>query len=232
MEVDRSRWFAPRLFMGLVVVTLGVLALLDNLDIVEVDHPMRLWPLIFVAIGLARMLRPSGAPGRFGGFLFFFVGTWILLRNLDVVPISLFQFWPVILLLIGGRLVWGAMTRPEPSMVQGSDSSSQVNSFAMLSGAEHQSNAPDFRGGDATAILGSCKIDLRQAGIKSGEAVIETFALWGGIEIVVPPEWTVVNMGTPILGAFEDKTRPPQLSSGPRLVIKGVVIMGGVEIKN
>ena len=60
MEVDRSRWFAPRLFMGLVVVTLGVLALLDNLGIVEVDHPMRLWPLVFVAIGAT-----ASAIGRF-----------------------------------------------------------------------------------------------------------------------------------------------------------------------
>jgi hypothetical protein len=56
--------------------------------------------------------------------------------------------------------------------------------------------------------------------------------MWGGIEILVPPEWSVVSMGTPILGAFEDKTRPPQQAGGPRLVVKGVVIMGGVEIKN
>lgn len=231
MEVDRSRWFAPRLFLGLVVVTLGFIALFDNLGFIEVDHAWRYWPLLLVALGLARMLRPAGAPGRFAGFLFFFLGVWILLRNIDVIPYSLFHFWPVIVVLIGARLVWGAVTRQAPRG-PGADASSQLSAFAMLSGAEHQSNASDFRGGDATAILGGCKIDLRQAAIKGGEAVIDTFALWGGIEILVPPEWSVVSMGTPILGAFEDKTRPPQQAAGPRLVIKGIVIMGGVEIKN
>jgi len=230
MEVDKSRWFAPRLFLGLVVVTLGLIALLDNLGIVDVDSPWRYWPLALVALGLARLLRPAGSPGRFAGFLFLFVGVWILLRNMGVLPYSLFHFWPVIVVLIGARLVWGAVTRQVPQG-PGADASSQLSAFAMLGGAEHQSSAPDFRGGDATAILGGCKIDLRHAAIKSGEAVIDTFALWGGIEIFVPPEWSVVSMGTPILGAFEDKTRPPQ-QPGPRLVIKGVVIMGGVEIKN
>jgi hypothetical protein len=137
----------------------------------------------------------------------------------------------VVVVLIGARLVWGAVTRQVPDG-PGADASSQLHGFAMLGGAEHQSNSGDFRGGDASAILGACKLDLRQASIKSGEAVLDTFALWGGIEIIVPPEWGVVLQGTPILGSYEDKTRPPQQPNGPRLVIKGVVLMGGVEIKN
>lgn len=232
MEVDRSRWFAPRLFMGLVVITLGLLALLDNLGVIDVADPWRFWPLALVALGLSRLLRPAGARGRFAGFLFLFAGGWILLRNLDVVHFSLIRFWPVFVVLLGARLVWGAVTRQEGCGAGAAEASSQLHSFAMLGGAEHQSNAADFRGGDATAILGGCKLDLRQATIKSGEAVLDTFAMWGGIEIIVPPEWNVVIQGTPILGAYEDKRRAPQQASGPRLVVKGVVLMGGVEIKN
>jgi hypothetical protein len=37
---------------------------------------------------------------------------------------------------------------------------------------------------------------------------------------------------TPILGGFEDKTRPPHEVSTQRLVIRGIVMMGGVEVKN
>jgi len=231
MEVDRSRWFAPRLFMGMVVITLGLLALLDNLGVIDVADPWRFWPLALVALGLSRLLRPAGARGRFAGILFVFAGVWMLLGSLDVVHVRLIHLWPVVVVLIGARLVWGAVTRQAPDG-PGTDASSQLHGFAMLGGADHQSNSGDFRGGDATAILGGCKLDLRQATIKSGEAVLDTFAMWGGIEIIVPPEWSVVLQGTPILGSYEDKTRPPQQANGPRLVIKGVVLMGGVEIKN
>jgi len=231
MEHDRSKWLAPRLFLGLVVITLGLIALLDNLGIMQVEDPFRFWPLALVALGLARMLRPAGSPGRWSGTLFLLVGMWILLHNLHLIPWSLFDFWPILIVLIGLRLVWGATSRhalPAPA----AESAPQLSAFAMLGGAEHRISSPDFKGGDATAILGGCKIDLRQAVIKDGQAVIDTFALWGGIEILVPPEWSLVSLGTPILGAFEDKTRPAQPATGPRLVIKGVAIMGGVEIKN
>ena len=229
---SRSRWFAPRLFFGLVVITLGLIALLDNLGVIDVRDPFRFWPLGLIALGFARLLRPAGSPGRWTGGLLVVVGGWILLHNLNVIAWSLFAFWPILLVLVGARLVWGAASRHTERGLAATDTAPQLSAFAMLGGAEHKVSSPDFKGGDATAVLGGCKLDLRQAVIKDGQAVIDVFALWGGIEIIVPQDWSLVSLGTPILGAFEDKTRPPQGTTGPRLIIKGVAIMGGVEIKN
>jgi predicted membrane protein len=97
---------------------------------------------------------------------------------------------------------------------------------------EQRPKSQDFQGGDATSLLGGCKIDLRQAAIKREEAILDVFALWGGIEVIVPRNWSVVIQGTPILGAFADKTDSSKEEGGPRLIIRGAVIMGGVEIKN
>jgi hypothetical protein len=36
----------------------------------------------------------------------------------------------------------------------------------------------------------------------------------------------------PLMGAYEDKTRPSSAAVTRRLVVRGVVVMGGVEIKN
>jgi len=232
MEPMTATRNAPRLFVGMVVIALGALALLDNLGVIEFGDIWSLWPLLLVAFGLARMLRPAGQPGRWMGGLFFLFGAWLIFQNLGLAPVRLgIVFWPLLIVLLGVRLVWGAVAR---GALQGppTEGSARLSAFAMLGGAEHKSNAADFQGGDATAILGGCKIDLRQAAVKTGPAVLDVFAMWGGIEIIVPADWGVVVQGTPIMGAFEDKTTPPREGAGARLIIKGVVIMGGVEIKN
>ena len=55
--------------------------------------------------------------------------------------------------------------------------------------------------------------------------------MWGGIEIRVPPDWTVISRVDPILGGYEDKTTPPKDDS-KRFVVRGSVVMGGIEVKN
>ena len=229
-EAGNTSRNASRLFAGLVVIALGAIALLDNFNIVRIGNVWRLWPLILIAVGLAKLLRPRGSPGRFAGTLLSIAGLWLLLENLGVWPYSLGDLWPLFVVAVGCFLVWGGLGHkiagPPP------DAGSRISSFSILGGTEHKSKSGDFQGGDATAILGGCKVDLRQAVIKSGEVVLDVFALWGGVEVYVPREWEVVIKGSPILGAFEDKTDSSRGDGGPRLVIRGAAIMGGVEIKN
>ena len=64
--------------------------------------------------------------------------------------------------------------------------------MAVLGGGSRGNNSRSFQGGELTAVLGGCDIDLRQAAI-DGEAVIDVFAICGGIEIRVPEDWTIVG---------------------------------------
>jgi hypothetical protein len=107
-----------------------------------------------------------------------------------------------------------------------------VSALALLGGTGRRCVSKEFRGGDATAIMGGCTIDLRDAAITRPPAILETFAWWGGIEIKVPPEWTVVTEGTAILGAYEDKTQHRPAATDQTLIVRGVVIMGGVGVSN
>ena len=138
--------------------------------------------------------------------------------------------WPALLVAFGVFLVWqGAST---PRRRTSNASNDLISAIAVLGGVSRGNNSPAFRGGELTAVMGGCELDLRHAAI-DGEAVIDVFALWGGIEIRVPEDWTVVSRVTPILGGVEDKTRPPQAAaSRHRLVLRGFVVMAGVEIKN
>ena len=221
---------ASRLFAGLVILALGTLALLSNFGMVRIFNVWRLWPLILVAVGLAKLLQPRGAHGRFPGGVFLAIGLWLLLQNLGVWPYSLGDLWPLLVVALGAFLVWGAFGRRREEVP--ANDPSRISSFSLLGGAEHRNKSQDFRGGDAFAMLGGCKLDLRQAAMKDGEAVLDVFAMWGGIEILIPREWHVVIQGAPILGSFEDKTDVTGSEAGPRLVVRGAVVMGGVEIKN
>jgi predicted membrane protein len=79
--------------------------------------------------------------------------------------------------------------------------------------------------------MGASEIDLRKASIEGAEVVLDTFAVWGGIEIRVPTDWTVESRGVAVMGAFEDSSRRPD-DGRKKLIITGYAVMGGVEVKN
>lgn len=114
---------------------------------------------------------------------------------------------------------------------QGRTSDTMVNLFVVMGGVTRRPVTNDFRGGTAVAIMGGCKIDLRNAAIAQSDAVIDVLAFWGGIEIRVPDGWTVVPQVFPFMGGFDDRTTP-SASPGPRLIVRGLAFMGGVEVKH
>ena len=82
-----------------------------------------------------------------------------------------------------------------------------------------------------TAVMGGVEIDMRHCTATGGESVIDVFAMWGGISIRVPHDWQVVSEANAVLGGVEDNAAHVQ-PFRHRLVIKGLVLMGGVEVKS
>jgi predicted membrane protein len=78
--------------------------------------------------------------------------------------------------------------------------------------------------------MGGVELDLRSAGTGGQEAIIDVFVWWGGVEITVPPDWAVSNQVVAIMGGADDKSTGTQ-DARNRLVVRGFVVMGGVEIK-
>jgi predicted membrane protein len=110
----------------------------------------------------------------------------------------------------------------------------RLDEFAMLGGGDRVVSSKDFRGGEVVAIMGGFEIDLRGADIAGDTATIDVFTLWGGVDFKIPEDWEVVVRGTPIMGVFTNSARPAKETgeARKRLVITGLAIMGGVEIKN
>lgn len=225
-----TRGITPQLIIGLLLLMSGGALLLDNFGVLDAWYIIRLWPLALILMGVAIFLQAERPAGRLAGGFWTFIGTWLLLGNLRVLRLDLFDLWPVPLVLIGTYLIWQAIQGP--TVPRGRDTESVFSALAMMSGVNRKVTAADFRGGEVTALLGGCKIDLRDATIASGEAVIDVFAFWGGIELLVPEGWSVVNRIVPVLGGADDRTRPPTDPSPSRLVLRGMCVMGGVEVKH
>jgi predicted membrane protein len=228
-DIDRGVRFTPQLLIGLIIIAIGVLFTLDNLRVIDARPYLRYWPAALILIGILKIWQARGGGGAFGGLLFVVAGAWLLLETFRVVAVNLFELWPLLLVLFGASLVWRGLRRGRDGA--GADGHSTISALAVLGGVHRGNNSRAFRGGDLTAIMGGCEIDLRQAAI-DGEAEIEVFAMWGGIEIKVPEDWTVASRVVPILGGFEDKTRPQRGAATHRLLVRGVAIMGGIEVKN
>jgi len=227
---DRPRVTVQALF-GLMVITVGVLFTLDNLEIIDARDYLQYWPAGLVAIGLLKLYQAArSGRGWFGGLVFVSIGAWMLIEQIVYFRIDTREVMPLFLVFLGGYMVWrgfGGRGRGRAT-----DDESDFSALAIMGGVIRRSNAQHFRGADLTAVMGGCEIDLRQASIApGGEAVIDIFAFWGGIDIKVPDDWTVVSRVIPIMGGIEDKTHAPAVAD-KRLVIRGLLVMGGCAVKN
>jgi predicted membrane protein len=228
---------STQVVLGLLVVGLGVLFLLDNLNIIYLHHVLSFWPLAFIAAGLVALGGDGPRSGRVTGVVLIGIGIAMTLHRLGYVFISWRTVWPLLMIALGALILYRTVggrrfihVHTGPVTKDHATADNVVDITAILGGFERRLGTPDFRGGEITAIMGGCALDLREASIMK-EAVINVFAIWGGITIKVPPDWTVVLHGTPVMGGFTEKTaRPPDDSK--RLVVTGYALMGGVEVRN
>jgi hypothetical protein len=220
-----------RLLFGLLVIALGVLFMLDNLGIARAGDILRWWPALFVVYGVARITGWGCRVHLASGVFFTVLGSWMLLHTFHLVRLGILDLWPLVLILLGASMVTGTLQRARSSP-GGQDSSPSLNALALLSGVQRKVVAQDFRGGDVTAIMGGHEIDLRPARMAEGQAVLDLFVWWGGVELRVPEDWRVSVEAHPIMGAVVDETRAPIGEARGVLVLRGLVVMGGVEVKN
>src|SRR5262245_21190312 len=114
---DTGFRFTPQLFVGIIVIVVGVLMTLDNLQVLDGGRYLRFWPTALIVLGLIKVLNSrDGMGGSFGGFLFVVIGTWLLLEQTALVSVSFWEIWPALLVLFGLFLVWRGVSGPRPQL--------------------------------------------------------------------------------------------------------------------
>jgi len=220
-----------RVIFGIVVIALGIVFLLDELDFVDAEDVLGYWPALTFGWGAMLMTGLCCRRNLPAGLLVSFFSGWLLLLRLDVVRRDPWDLWPLVLIVLGATMVFTALRRP-PTVAALEGGAATLRAFALWSGSERKIVTEDFRGGEVTAIMGGHEIDLRPAKMPGGTAVIDLFVWWGGVELQVPTDWKVTNEALALLGGVTDTTRAPEGEIKGHLVVRGLVVMGGVEMRN
>jgi hypothetical protein len=142
------------------------------------------------------------------------------------VRFSIFDLWPVALILAGLAILAHAFGFRAPMIAAGSDSTM----LCVLGVRKEKVTSRNYRGGRIIAFMGGCELDLTNADMENGPAELEIVAIWGGVEIKVPEGWEVTGNVLPVMGGADIRTKAAP--GGRKLIVNGVVMMAGVDIKS
>ncbi|QBQ39626.1 hypothetical protein E1742_25825 [Pseudoduganella plicata] len=225
--------------VGIAVIAIGVLFLFDNLGWLHLDMGTQFWPIVLIAAGVLKITQSRSRHGNTVGGLLLLFGAIMLLKGLGLLSIGWNVLAPLLMIGAGVALVLRSASRESRrdkagvppadahAMHAGQDT---VNLTTVLGAYRRRVTARFFAGGDITVIMAGCDLDLRQTSI-DGIAILNVFALMGGINIKVPLDWAVEMEGLPLVAGFQDFTVHPK-DGGKRLVVRGSVVMGGLEVRN
>ena len=215
-----------------VLILVGVLFLLANLDVFDMDigsFAATWWPSLLILFGLWQLLANRGV-GLLGPGILIILGVVFQVITLGWAGWEV--LWPLIIIAIGVLILFhgGPLRRRAPQAATGDDT---VNLHTMFGGIERRITSQRFRGGKVTAIFGGIELDLREAQL-ADDATLNATVLFGGLELRVPESWNVQVHGSPLFGAIEDPkgARSTQgQRSDPTLYLYASVTFGGLEIK-
>lgn len=134
----------------------------------------------------------------------------------------------LILGLFGGFMAAAAAVKHAiPS--RGDAESDEVALMAVFDGTELRSEAKAFRGGSMVAWYGGVDADLREATL-APDARLSMTALFGGIQLVVPPEWRIEPDIRAVAGGYDVSGKDPDDPDAPVLRLEGRAFCGGIAV--
>lgn len=215
--------------LGGAVILVGIALLLSTTGVYDTGSLLQYLPSLFVFVGLYALVV-SRFENLFGPVLVMIVAGTVQVVTLGVVEgATLWQFWPLLVVLFGVSVIAGRVR----SRARATEDA-YMDAFALFGGVERQVRSRTFRGATLTALFGGTELDLRDAVVTDPPARINATALFGGVEIIVPRNWNVEFDVLPVLGAATDE-RPRREApdhEATDLVVTGFTAFGGVSLSD
>jgi len=230
-----NRFKGKSIAFGVLVILAGVLLMARNTGMLEpsVSRIIFSWEMLLIAIGVLNLFSRHSL---WAGFILISIGAFFLLVDFFHLPFTLWHvFWPLLIIFIGLSMIFGA-TKLKRKRVFKAETSSSENFFediAIFGGGERKIFAKELIGGSVIAVFGGSKLDLSNAALAPGNNnMIEVVAVFGGTSLIVPPDWNVKVEVFNIFGGYADKRNGNLIDFNKTIIVKGVTIFGGGEIKS
>ena len=141
----------------------------------------------------------------------------------------------VVLVLIGVFIIFRSIIHSdnakevEKKAEELKDDRKMDSQTAVFSGSERAYNNETFQGSNLTAVFGGVELDLRNAKFTK-DTVIKAFALFGGIDIIIPEDIQVKIKSGFIFGGITDDRRGTSIKGKHTIYLDAAGGFGGVTI--
>ncbi len=237
---------------GLILIAVGAVFLLRKMDFYFPDWLFS-WPTLLILVGIY-----SGVKHKFrNNAWIFLIGIGIFFLVQDYAPdIQSRRFLvPIFIIVVGIILILRPNRRFYGERIsekfankdwsrtgnwqaygsdKGTDSNDYLNINSVFSGVQRTILSKNFQGGKISCVFGGAEIDLTQADF-TGTTILRLEAVFGGIKLIVPPHWQVINEIDGVFHGVEDKRRAPAGAYNDinkTLLLKGSAVFGGIEIRS
>jgi predicted membrane protein len=221
---------------GVLLVIIGGLLIANAVDILpyKLTDILISWEMVLIVVGVFSLVNNQS---KVIGIVLISLGVFFLFENYWEFPYYVRKaFWPTVVVVFGLYLIISPpkyfKNRKERDK---EDSRDFIDEVSIFGGSEKMVTSNSFKGGSVTSIFGGSKINLMNSDLAVGENILDTFGMFGGTTIIIPAGWNVKVEVAAIFGGFSDKRqRMPNLvfDQEKLLVIKGLAIFGGGEVKS
>jgi predicted membrane protein len=236
---------------GIILVGIGIALLLRNMGML-LPNWLFTWPIILIIVGIYTGIKHNFKNNAW--YILIGIGGFFLIEkfipNLRLEP----YFWPILIIVIGiiyiikpRRSNWERFGRNktlstefttdvQKSKLSGYaetvDSNDEFTVSSVFSGVNKNIISKNFQRAKISAVFGGADIDMGQCDI-NGTAIIFMEVAFGGVKLVVPPNWVVKNEVNGVFHGIEDKRyNNGVVDSNKVLILRGSCTFGGVEIKS
>ncbi len=217
---------STNIIVGLVLVAIGIIIGLKELDIINVNVFFKGWWTLFIII--PSLISLVNDDDKFTSLTILTIGILLLLGTRGVIDFDtvLSLIFPVCIIFFGLYLIFKS-SKNNKFREKFKKTTCDKDYIAIFSGQKYVSGK-EFKSCNCLSIFGGVDLDLREAVIKD-DVIIKSVNIFGSNDIRVPDDVNVEINSISLFGGIDNKVK--NQDKKPTIYIESVCIFGGMDIK-